>query len=392
MGIHLADLLFTTYQSLRSNVLRSALTTLSMFMGVATVTATLHVKHISQAMIAAELAQRDAPQVGIGVAWTPRRDRIPLKAEEMDYLKPRLSGMRAITAVNWWGLASVVHQGVEADPGILAVSKEFLFTDGHPITAGRGFTDTDFRSFHPVAIIDQFLSDRLFQGKKPLGKRFYMRGKPFTVVGVVPTKQNSDSEPKGLVMVPLAIYSAMTGDQTVDVIQVSPYDLRNLETLGDQAEALLKQRHPGRETWHFNNAEDILEQQRTLDMAAQALSVVAVISLLIGGVGIANVMISAVTERIPEIGLRRAIGATKLDVMVQFILEASVLSLVGGTTALVTVHGLTVVIADTFDLPYTFDSTTAAIALSSALIVGIGAGLPPALRASHIDPVVALRS
>ncbi len=373
-------------------MLRSLLTTLSMFMGVATVTATLHVKHISQAMITAELAQRDAPQVGIGIAWMPRRDHIALKAEEMDYLKPRLAGMRAITAVSWWGTFSVMHQGIEANPGVLAVSKEFLFTDGHSLSAGRGFTDTDFQAFHPVAIIDQFLVDRLFQGKNPLGRRFYLKGKPFTVIGVVPTKKSTDSEPRGLIMVPLAIYSAMTGDRTVDVIQVSPYDLRDLETLGKQAATLLKQRHPGRETWHFNNAEDILEQQRTLDMASKALTVVAVISLLIGGVGIANVMISAVTERIPEIGLRRAIGATKLDIMLQFILEAAVLSLVGGVTALATVHGLTVIISNTFELPYRFDSTTAAIALASALVVGIGAGLPPALRASHIDPVIALRS
>jgi putative ABC transport system permease protein len=135
-----------------------------------------------------------------------------------------------------------------------------------------------------------------------------------------------------------------------------------------------------------------LQQQEMLDMASQALAVVALISLLIGGVGIANVMIGTVAERTPEIGLRRAIGATRQDIMLQFILEAASLSLIGGIAALVTVHGMTLVAANTFRLPYQFEVGTGAIALTSALLVGIGAGLPPAMRASQLDPVKALHA
>jgi ABC-type transport system, involved in lipoprotein release, permease component len=109
-------------------------------------------------------------------------------------------------------------------------------------------------------------------------------------------------------------------------------------------------------------------------------------------VGIANITIAAVMERTPEIGLRRAIGATQRDIMLQFILEAVILSLVGGIVAIVTVHGLTTVVADVFKLPYKFDSNTAALALGAAL--GGGGwelGFFPALRASQLDPVKALR-
>ena len=101
---------------------------------------------------------------------------------------------------------------------------------------------------------------------------------------------------------------------------------------------------------------------------------------------------ASVLERIKEIGLRRALGATQWEIMLQFILEAALLSLLGGTTALGVVHGLTVVVSDTFELPYQFESKTAALALGSAVLVGVGAGFPPALRASQIDPVKALRS
>ncbi|WP_375474582.1 ABC transporter permease [uncultured Nostoc sp.] len=127
-------------------------------------------------------------------------------------------------------------------------------------------------------------------------------------------------------------------------------------------------------------------------MASQGLTAVGAITLLVGGVGIANIMIASVNERTAEIGLRRAVGATQREIMLQFILEAVLLSLIGGTAALGVVHGLTVVITDTFNLPYKFDSKIAVLAVGSALLVGVGASLLPAVRASQIDPVKALRS
>jgi len=391
MALHPIALFSLTFQALKTNLLRSTLTTLGMFMGVAAVTSTLHVKSISQAVIAAELAQRDGPQIGIGVAWLPGRDRIPFRAEDMEFLRPRLPKLRSIAAVNWAGTASVVYQGQEANPAMLAVSKDFLKNEGYPLLAGRFFTDSDYTQFSPVAVIDEFLVKRLLEGKNPLGERIYVNGQPFVVIGILPTKK-SDEEPRGSIQIPLAIYSAINGDQTIDSIQVAPSDIRDLEELGKQARSLLQQLRPDRRLWDFNNSEDILAKQRTLDLAGQALTAVAIISLLIGGVGIANVMIASVTERTPEIGLRRAIGATKQDVMLQFILEAATLSLIGGICALVTVHGLTLVVAEQFKLPYQFEFDTGAIALGAALLVGVAAGVPPAYRAAQLDPIKALKA
>jgi putative ABC transport system permease protein len=124
---------------------------------------------------------------------------------------------------------------------------------------------------------------------------------------------------------------------------------------------------------------------------SKALLVVGAIALIVGGVGIANITIASVIERTPEIGLRRAVGATQLDILLQFILEAAILSFVGGSIAIVTVHGATVVVAQQFELPYEFENRTAILALSSAILVGVGAGFFPALRASQLDPVKALK-
>jgi len=191
--------------------------------------------------------------------------------------------------------------------------------------------------------------------------------------------------------VSMSLYKAITGSQTIEGISVRPYNLKDIKGMEKQAKKLLKQRFPKAEVSSWNNVRKILEQQEILELASQGLLAVGVISLLVGGVGIANITIAAVMERTPEIGLRRAIGATQRDIMLQFILEAVILSLAGGIAAIVTVHGLTVVVADVFKLPYKFDSNTAALALGSALAVGVGAGFLPALRASQLDPVKALR-
>lgn len=393
MSLAFADLLKLTCRSLAGNPLRSSLTLLGVFMGVGAVYATLQVGSISQAVIAAELAKRDAPQVTVFPKWDFRGGRpAQLKAEDMEFLRKRLSRVRAISAADWAGAPQTLFQDREATPFMIAVSQDFLLTSGRNVIAGRFLTEADFANYRPVVVIDQFLAEKLFETEDAIGQRIYIDSRPYVVVGVVPTRLEEEEPPEGQILVSMALHSALTGSQDIGWLQIRPDDMKDLETLGKQAEQLLMQRFPGKGFWTGNNVEDIVEQQKTLELASRALAVVGLISLLVGGVGIANIMIASVTERTAEIGLRRAVGATQQDVMLQFVLEAAVLSIVGGVVALGVVHGLTLTVAKTFNLPYQFESKTAALALGSAVLVGIGAGLPPALRASQLDPVKALRS
>jgi putative ABC transport system permease protein len=393
MSLALADLLKLTCRSLAGNPLRSSLTLLGVFMGVGAVYATLQVGSISQAIIAAELAKRDAPQIMLFPKWDFRSGApAQLKTEDMEFLQKRLPQLQAISAADWAGGTQVLFQDREATPLMIAVSQDFLLTSGRKLVAGRFFTAADFASYRPVAVIDQFLAQKLFETKDAIGQRIYVNSRPYIVVGVVPTRVEEEEPPEGEIWISMALHSALTGSQDIGGLRLRPTTMQDLETLGKQAEQLLMQRFPGKEFWTWNNVKDIVEQQQTLELASRALAVVGLISLLVGGVGIANIMIASVTERTAEIGLRRAVGATQQDIMLQFVLEAAVLSVVGGVVALGVVHGLTATVAKTFKLPYQFESGTAALALGSAVLVGIGAGLPPALRASRLDPVKALRS
>jgi putative ABC transport system permease protein len=383
------DLLALTYKSLRGNPLRSALTTLGVFMGVAAVSATLQVGSISRAVIEKQLAERDAPQISVFLGRAQGREP---KLEDMEFLHQRIKGLQAISAINWLGSAETIFQGERAEPFQLAVSPDFLLTSGKRVLSGRSFTVADFDNYRPVVIIDQFLAEQLFKGQEPRGQLIFADQRPFIVVGVIETKREADEdEPKGQLMMPLSTYSAMTGSKSIEAISMRPHNLEDMEDLAEEAKQLLEQRFPGSDFYVWNNVEEILKQKETFELASRGLAAVGLISLLIGGVGIANITIAAVIERTSEIGLRRAIGATQQEILLQFILEAALLSLIGGVAAIASVHGLTLVVADTFDLPYKFETRIAALSLGSALLVGVGACFVPALRASQLDPVKALR-
>ncbi|MEG4225071.1 ABC transporter permease [Microcoleus sp. N9_B2] len=389
MSLSPLDLLRLTCISLSGNLLRSVLTTVGVFMGVAAVSATLQVGNISRAVIAKQLAEREAPQVRIFM-WGDTS----LKLEDMEFLRQRLKGIRAISAENWFGFNDnkVIFQAQTAEPNMVAVSQDNLLTSGRRLMTGRFFSRSDFADYRPVVVIDEWLGSLLFTGDmEPVGQRIYVDRRPYIVIGVMESKQDSSEKPTGEMLVSMSVYKAITGSQRINSISVRPYNLKDIKGMEKQAKKVLKQRFPQAEVYVSNNVKKILEQQETLELSSRGLLAVGVISLLVGGIGIANITIAAVMERTPEIGLRRAIGATQRDIMLQFILEAVILSLAGGIAAIVTVHGLTVVVADVFKLPYKFDSNTAALALGAALAVGVGAGFFPALRASQLDPVKALR-
>ncbi len=393
MGLSILSLIRLSCSSLVGNPVRSFLSGIGVFMGVVAVSATLQVKNISTAVIKQQLAERDAPQVGIYSPWNPITKQLAeLSLEDIIILQKQLKGLQSISGISSMYSTEVIFQNQQANPETIATTINFLNTSGRKLIAGRAFNPSDFENYQPVVIIDQFLADKLFEKSNPLGKTIYLNLRPYVVVGIVVTKPLwSGQEPKGLVYLPMAIYSAVTGQKSIESLSLRPHKIEDLDTLEKQAKKILEQRFPGYEVWSGNTVEQILQQQKTLDSVSKALLVVGAISLIVGGVGIANITIASVIERTPEIGLRRAVGATQLDIMLQFILEAAILSLIGGTIAIITVHGATVIVAKQFKLPYQFNNKTAALALSSAILVGVGAGFFPALRASQLDPVKALR-
>ena len=394
MSLATPDLLRFAYLSLKGNLIRSLLSTLGVFMGVFSVSATLEANNLGKAYLSQQLNEREAPQITIFSGWNrDTEDRYELRQDDLAVLRRSLVGWRAISALGQGEYdANVLFEEEEASTELVSVSLDHLDTSGRKVMQGRFFLPGDFDNFRSVALVDEFLLDELFKGHSPIGKSIYINNSSFSVIGVIDSRSEFwTDEPRGAMWVPLSTYSVITGQDTIQNISIRPHNIDDLERLETAAVDLLKHRAPTGEFYAWNNIQDITALQRILTVVSLILLVLGGITLSVGGVGIANIMIASTVERTSEIGLRRAIGATQQEILVQFVLEALLISCVGGTVAIGATQGITVLVANTFQLPHQFNPATALMALGAAVGVGVGSSFFPALQASRLDPVNALR-
>ncbi|MCU0567496.1 MAG: ABC transporter permease [Oculatellaceae cyanobacterium Prado106] len=396
MSLPLFDLLRLTWKSMSSDLTRSGLTALGVFMGVSAVSATLNIQSITTAQIDAKLAARDKPYVVPYVYSTTGFDQPTLGETDQQALRQAIPTIRSISSVgDVYSIQSVQYEAQEAsDLRVRSVSLNYLETTGRQMVLGRFFNQGDFDQYRPVAIVDEQLADTLFQGEDPIRKAIYAAGTRLIVVGVTQTKtRGEESKTTGTLWITENFAVAIQGGFRFSSLQISPNRLEEIKELKEKTEQTLKQRYPQMEIYIGDNAEDLLKEKETQEISSRALMVVGLIALMIGGVGIANITVATVMERTKEIGIRRAIGATQAEIMFQFILEAVLLSLVGGGLAIATIHGITqFTTTKIIQTPYQFSTRNAAMAMGAAVAVGVGASFLPALRTTRIDIVKALRS
>jgi putative ABC transport system permease protein len=274
-----------------------------------------------------------------------------------------------------------------------AVTPDFLPISGRKLIAGKFFTVNDLQQIRSVVVIDQLLAQKLFKGKNSLGKMIYFQNKSYYIQGIIQTRKSSSwGEEQGLILIPLSVYQSLKSSPFFDKITITPKNPENIEQLQNQATSILKKRFPNVDIYPFSNVEEVKSLEKVLNGVTIILLLIGSIALFVGGVGIANITIASVVERTPEIGLRRAIGATQKNILIQFLLEATFISMTGGIIAIVTVQGITIITVTLLNLPYQFGYETPLVSLSSAIMVGIISSFLPALRASKLDPVEALRS
>lgn len=393
MGLPLPDLLFMTWRSLTNQWLRSGLTAFGVFMGVGAVSATLNIQTITRDQIDLKLAKRDRPFIS---PWVRVRDGPNPELDEafQTTLTNSIPEIRSISSIsNVYSLDKAQYEAQESDIRARSVSLNYLDTTGRRMLQGRFFDPADADQYRPVVLIDEQLALTLFEEQSPLNKAIYVDGNRFVVIGVIESKSNSEWGTDAELWITETYATVLSGGYRWPSLQISSHSLTQIGDLSDAVETFLKQSFPQAEVYVWSNADDLLEDLEVQQIASAALTAVGLIALVIGGVGIANITVAAVLERTKEIGIRRAIGASKLEVMGQFVLEAVILSLLGGVAAVATVHGLTrVATTVVIEAPYTFSPRNAALSMGAALGVGVGASFIPALRATQVDIVKALRS
>ena len=288
------------------------------------------------------------------------------------------------------------YSGEQYKGRLVGCQPEFARLHNVKLESGRFFSQDDYDSWAKVAVIGSTIKKELWPNEDPVGKALRARGVTFTVIGVTKRKGRSmGTDPDKEVYVPLTTaQKRITGDRRVWVMWAQTADVRDTEEAADQIWAVLMRRHGNQPDFTVDSQSRILQAiGRILAMFSIVLGGVGGLSLLVGGIGIMNIMLVSVTERTREIGLRKAVGAKRRHIMFQFLTEAMTLSGIGGLFGIALGAGLSwaVDFGTKGDMPTKVPLWAAALGFSFACAVGIFFGLYPAWRAARMDPIQALR-
>jgi putative ABC transport system permease protein len=315
----------------------------------------------------------------------------------------KLDGVAA-SAPSVRGGAQLAAEGANWSTRVEGVTPDYLVARDLTIASGRMFDENEARQGRKVIVIGQTIATELFgEGVDPVGRRIRVGAVPFEVIGVLASKGQSGfgQDQDDIVLGPLsAVRSRIVGRRVrgdnVQTIYVKAASADDLDRVQEDLSNLLRERHrirPGQEDdFSVQNMASIMEaMQASVKTFTGLLAAVAAVSLVVGGVGIMNIMLVAVTERTREIGLRMALGARRMDVLLQFALEAMTLSVIGGAIGLVLGVGGGALMAKLGDWPVAIAAWSIPVSLGFSLLVGLVFGAYPSWRAARLDPIEALR-
>ncbi len=316
---------------------------------------------------------------------------------------------------NW--TEGINYQNVSLENGsIYGVDTDFLRTKGYVLQTGRSFTEQDYQKFSKVVLLDDIAVQTLFPGEDEIGKIIEIKGEPFTVIGTI--RKSDAFEPvinsmedyylynqnsNGMVLIPKAVWPIIYNyDEPCDVsVMAESTDI--MSTIGKKVEDIMNTliiSTPGKEEGESDNsisyrAADLLKTVKNLQKVSEntnkQLLWIASISLLVGGIGVMNIMLVSVTERTREIGLKKAIGARKKKILWQFLTEAAVLTSVGGILGVIVGIIMSQIIAKMSQTPVAISIPASILSVVFSMVIGIIFGLLPSIKAANLNPIDALR-
>ena len=403
-------------RSLVANKLRSALTMLGVIIGVGAVITLMSVGSGAQAQITSTFedmgtnvlyimptSSEEGGMMAIQYGFaTPN-----LTLDDAEALE-RLDSVKAVASVNE-NIVDVTAGGESKMAIIHGATPEYQAVYAYSIASGQFFSDRHVASRSTVIVIGSQVAEDLFGDDDPVGERVKVNGKRFTVIGVLAPKGGAimGVSLDDIVVAPITTFQTKLftqrtagGQDAVQSIALQVADAESVDRATEEIEDILRRRH--HLTGDDKNDFAIVSMEQMLGMLQQftgiftiVLGAIASISLLVGSIGIMNIMLVSVTERTREIGIRKAVGAKRRDILLQFLIEAAALSLVGGGAGIVFGWLLSVAISFIstlagFPLQASLSPVHIGIAVSVSLVIGLASGIYPAMRAARLDPIDAL--
>ena len=397
----ITDALVLALGAIRRNALRSSLTILGIVIGVAAVIIMVTVGAGATSQVTQEIASLGSnvlvvmpgQRVGPGRGGAP-----PFALADAQAIARAIPQVTAVAPLSSRGLTAI-YANQNWSTTVTGTDNQFFVVRKWSVASGREFTEGELRAGKAVCVLGATVKTRLFGGEDPLGSRLRLENLSCQVIGVLGAKGQSAMglDQDDVIVLPLrTLQRRVTGTQNVGQIQLSVQEGASTERVQSEITTLMRSRRHitgGKEDdFRVNDPKEIASMVTgTTKTLTALLSAVAAVSLLVGGIGIMNIMLVSVTERTREIGIRLAIGAMEGEVLMQFLVEAVALSSFGGLIGIIVALIASVGLARMLKVPFVLDPTIVVVAFLFSAVVGMIFGYFPARKAARLDPIDALR-
>lgn len=385
------------FSSLRAHKMRSILTMLGIIIGVGSVIAVVAIGQGGEAMLKSQI-------VGTGntveVYYMPSDEEIqedpnalykaPFTQEDINLVSsiPNVKNVVSISSE----FANVRFREDTVESSITGINQAYLDVNGLEVVSGRNLVSADFLAGSRAAVVSSNMQDELFDGEDPLGKVIYINSQPVEIVGVLEEPTGILSVGMNEVYLPWNTWRTVFASNDISQVILQTESTENLHDVGTQAADMLNSMHNTEESYQVMNMEEIAQGigQITKIMTI-IIGSIAGVSLLVGGIGVMNIMLVSVTERTREIGIRMSIGATRGQILFQFLIESVILTLIGGTIGILLGGAAASIVSHFAGWPSLVSWPVIIGGLLFSMLIGIVFGILPANKASRLDPIESLR-